>query len=48
MAFSKPVDAFFEAVMVMADDEKVKNNRLSLLTGLRNIFGLAGDLSKLA
>ncbi|QAR31879.1 glycine--tRNA ligase subunit beta [Geovibrio thiophilus] len=48
LAFSKPVDAFFEAVMVMAEDEKVKNNRLSLLTGLRNIFGLAGDLSKLA
>ncbi|MGE4497934.1 MAG: glycine--tRNA ligase subunit beta [Deferribacterales bacterium] len=48
MAFSKPVDAFFEAVMVMVEDEKVKNNRLSLLAGLRNIFGLAGDLSKLA
>lgn len=48
LAFSKPVDAFFEAVMVMAEDEKVKNNRLSLLTGLRNIFSLAGDLSKLA
>jgi glycyl-tRNA synthetase beta chain len=48
MVFSKPVDAFFNSVMVMAEDEKVRNNRLGILVGLRNIFARTGDLAKLS
>lgn len=33
-----PVDAFFDNVMVMADDEALKKNRLTLLNKLRNLF----------
>lgn len=33
-----PVDEFFENVMVMADDESLRNNRLALLTRLRVLF----------
>ncbi len=42
-----PVDAFFDNVMVMADDEAVKNNRLALLNNLRGLFMQIADLSKL-
>ena len=41
------VDGFFDAVMVMDKDEKIKNNRLSLLSLIaRMFFGLA-DLKKI-
>lgn len=46
MAFAAPVDAFFENVMVMVDDEKVRNNRLSLLASLKSCFDILGELSK--
>lgn len=39
------VDAFFDQVMVMTDDEKVKNNRLSLLRRLQNLFLQVADIS---
>ena len=42
-----PVDAFFDEVMVMADDEAVRNNRLSLLNRLRNLFLRVADISVL-
>ena len=41
------VDAFFDGVMVMADDEALKNNRLALLSQLRNLFLNIADLSRL-
>lgn len=40
-------DAFFEDVMVMADDEAVKNNRLALLSQLRALFLGVADISVL-
>ncbi|MEM8594222.1 MAG: glycine--tRNA ligase subunit beta [Pseudomonadota bacterium] len=40
-----PVDAFFEHVMVMADDESVRDNRLALLSDLRNMFLNVADIS---
>jgi glycyl-tRNA synthetase beta chain len=43
----KPVDAFFEAVMVMAKDEKVKFNRLSLLEAVAKLFYKVADFSKI-
>jgi glycyl-tRNA synthetase beta chain len=42
------VDAFFEGVMVMAEDEKVKNNRLALLTSIARLFENIADFTKIA
>ena len=42
-----PVDAFFDGVMVMADDEKVKNNRLALLNQIYQLFMQVADISRL-
>lgn len=41
------IDAFFDSVMVMADDEAVKKNRLALLNQLRNLFLQVADISLL-
>ena len=43
----KPVDQFFDDVMVMADDEKLKNNRIALLNKLHGLFLQVADISKL-
>ncbi len=42
------VDAFFKGVMVMAEDQKLKANRLALLSKLLNLVYEVADLSKLA
>ncbi|MGE4318255.1 MAG: glycine--tRNA ligase subunit beta [Deferribacterales bacterium] len=47
LTFSGAVDSFFENVMVMAKDEKVKDNRLSLLNRLIGLFNVLGDLTKI-
>lgn len=44
----EPVDSFFDQVMVMADDEALRNNRLALLSQLRNLFLDVADISLLA
>lgn len=41
------VDQFFDDVMVMADDEKLKNNRIALLNKLHGLFLQIADISKL-
>ena len=43
-----PVDRFFDDVMVMADDDAVKNNRLALLSELRALFLDVADISRLS
>lgn len=43
----EPVNAFFDNVMVMDEDENVKNNRLALLEEVRGIVNAVGDLSLL-
>lgn len=48
LAGLKPaINAYFEATMVMADDEKVKNNRLSQLSQLAQLILRLGDLNQL-
>ncbi|MFK7793119.1 MAG: DALR anticodon-binding domain-containing protein, partial [Devosiaceae bacterium] len=42
-----PIDAFFEKVLVNADDEAVRANRLALLTAVRNAVHAVADLSKI-
>jgi len=41
------VDYFFDGVMVMADDNKLKENRLSILRRVVNLFEKVADFSKL-
>jgi glycyl-tRNA synthetase beta chain len=42
-----PVDAFFEKVMVMAEDANLRRNRLSLLVRISRTFLLMADFSKI-
>ncbi|MDO9053004.1 MAG: glycine--tRNA ligase subunit beta [Gallionella sp.] len=47
-ALREPVDAFFDSVMVNAEDEKLRANRLSLLAQLHQAMNRVADLSRLA
>ena len=43
----KPIDEFFDGVMVMVEDETVRNNRLALLDEIGKVFLKIADFSKL-
>jgi glycyl-tRNA synthetase beta chain len=43
-----PVDAFFDKVMVMAEQKALRENRLALLAELRTAMNRVADISKLA
>lgn len=43
----KPIDDYFDNVMVMVDDEKIKNNRLGLLKKIYDTMLKICDLSKI-
>jgi glycyl-tRNA synthetase beta chain len=47
-ALRAPVDAFFDGVMVNADDPALKANRLALLQQLHSAMNRVADLAKLA
>ena len=42
-----PIDRFFDEVRVMADDEKVKANRITLLSAVRALFVRIADFSRI-
>ena len=42
-----PVDAFFDTVMVMAEEDDLRHNRLALLRDLRDAMNRVADISKL-
>jgi glycyl-tRNA synthetase beta chain len=42
------IDTFFDAVMVMAEDQAVRFNRLALLTAINRLFGKVADFGRLA
>ncbi len=44
----EPVDSFFEDVMVNAEDEAVRANRLALMRRIRDATGTVADFSKIA
>jgi glycyl-tRNA synthetase beta chain len=44
----QPVDAFFDSIMVMAEDAAVRRSRLALLADLQREMNLVADISKLA
>ncbi|WCL53793.1 glycine--tRNA ligase subunit beta [Gimibacter soli] len=43
--FRKPIDAFFDAVLVNADDEAVRDNRYALLHSFKNAVDRVADFS---
>ncbi len=43
----KPIDEFFDGVMVMVEDEAIRNNRLALLDEIGKLFLRIADFSKL-
>ena len=47
-ALRVPVDAFFESVLVNAEDPDLRNNRLALLSRLHSSMNRVADLAKLA
>jgi len=47
LALKAPVDDFFNEVMVMAEDDAVRKNRLNLLTAISTLFLRVGDISKM-
>ncbi len=44
----EPVDAFFDGVMVMAEDDRIKANRLALLTQVAALFADIADFTRVA
>ncbi len=46
-ALGPPVDAFFDDVLVMAEDEAIRANRLRLLLDVRDAVGRLGDLAQI-
>ena len=45
-ALRAPIDAFFEAVQVNADNATVRRNRLNLLSDIRKLVGSVADLTR--
>ena len=43
-----PVDAFFDGVMVLAEDQNVRRNRMALLGHIASLFGSFADFSRLS
>jgi glycyl-tRNA synthetase beta chain len=43
----EPVDAFFDVVLVMAEEEKIRFNRLSLLREISTLFHDVADFSRI-
>ena len=48
VGLNSKVDAFFDKVLVMDKDESIKNNRIGLLTKLRDYYNLVADFSKIS
>ena len=47
-SLAAPLDAFFEKVMVNADEPEIRANRFALLAELRKLLNQVADISKLA
>ncbi len=44
---AKPIDTFFDKVLVNAEDEKIRNNRFALLNKTKELLNQVCDISKL-
>ena len=47
VALRKPIDTFYDAVMIMDKDDKLRRNRLALLASIVEIFTDIADFSKI-
>jgi len=47
LQLKEPVDRFFDDVMVMAEDKKIRRNRLNLLTAIGTLILKVGDISRM-
>ena len=47
LTMKEPVDRFFDDVMVMAEDQAIRANRLNLLTALGALVRQVGDISRM-
>ncbi|HOS60710.1 MAG TPA: DALR anticodon-binding domain-containing protein, partial [Syntrophorhabdaceae bacterium] len=47
VGFKESIDNYFDSVFVMEKDESIKNNRLSLLKKIKDMFLTYGDFSKI-
>lgn len=47
LSLKKPLDDYFDNVMVMADEERIRQNRLGFLNHLKKLFFQVGDLSRI-
>jgi glycyl-tRNA synthetase beta chain len=45
ITLKKPIDDFFDSIMVMVEDEGIRNNRLGLLKSIENMMIKIADLS---
>ena len=43
----QPIDNFFDSVLVMEKDERIRNNRLALLNEVKELFFKISDFSKI-
>jgi glycyl-tRNA synthetase beta chain len=46
-ALREPVDSFFEAVLVNAEDKALRANRLALLARMRDATGRVADFARI-
>ena len=44
---NQPIDKFFDSVMVMVEDEAIRNNRLALLHAIDTLAGYLADFNKI-
>lgn len=47
ISLREPLDSFFTEVMVMAEEAKIRENRLRLLTEMRELFGQIADFGRM-
>ena len=47
LQFKDPVDRYFDEVMVMAEDETLRKNRLNMMTAIGKLILEVGDISKM-
>jgi glycyl-tRNA synthetase beta chain len=47
-SLKQPVDVFFEGVMVLTEDQSLRQNRLALLGEIANLFSIFADFSKIS
>jgi glycyl-tRNA synthetase beta chain len=47
VTLGKEIDIFFDEVMVMAEDRKIRNNRIALLRRISDLYRRLADFSAL-